>query len=186
MASQKIVVSGLSGRYATALFDLAIEKNKLDAVAKDVASLTTMLAGSQDLRVLVTSPVISRSDQGKAIVALAAKAKLSDTTTNFLGVMAANRRLAVLARTLKDFDRLLASHRGEVTAEVISATALSKSQTSALTKKLKLAIGRDVAINASIDESLLGGLVVKIGSRMVDGSVRTKLDNLKVAMKGVQ
>jgi len=186
VASRKLVVSGLSGRYAIALFDLAVEKKALKDVAGDVDVLTKMLAESDDLQRLVTSPIISRKDQGAAVAALAEKAKLQALTANFLGALAANRRLSALSRVLSDFSRLLADYNGEVSADVISARALTKTQTTALTKKLKAAVGRDVTVNASTDESLIGGLVVKMGSRMVDASVKTKLDNLKVAMKGVQ
>lgn len=185
MASQSLQVSGLTGRYATALFDLALEAD-LEKVAKDVADLSAMLADSADLRGLVSSQKLSRADQSGAILAIAEKAKLTDLTRNFLGVMANNRRLAALEETLRDFNRLLAAHKGELEATVTSAVALSKKQKDALSKKLKLSMGRDVLLNEEVDESLLGGLIVKVGSRQIDSSLKTKLSNLKVAMKGVQ
>ena len=185
MASHTIQVSGLSGRYATALFDLALEAD-LKKVAADVEALRGMIAESDDLRSLLSSQKLSRAEQSAAILALADKAKLADLTKNFLGVMAANRRLAALQNTLRDFDRLLAAHKGELEATVTSAIKLTKKQQDALAKKLKLSMGRDVAITTRVDESLLGGLIVNVGSRQIDSSLKTKLSNLKVAMKGVQ
>ncbi len=185
MASHSIQVSGLTGRYATALFDLALAGG-LEKVAGDVADLLAMLKDSEDLRTVVMSQKLSRADQSNAILAIADKAKLSDLMRRFLGVMAANRRLSALEGTLKDFNRLLAAHKGELEATVTSAVALSKKQKDALSKKLKLSMGRDVLLSEEVDESLLGGLIVKVGSRQIDSSLKTKLSNLKVAMKGVQ
>jgi len=186
VTSHKVIVSGISGRYAVALFDLAFEAKALEAVESDLAKLKAMLEESADLRTLVSSPLYSRKEQSDAITKVASEGGLSDLTNKFLGVLAANRRLSALPAILVDFDKLAAEHRGEVTAEVVSARALTKKQLGDLEKKLKLAIGRDVAIDASVDESLLGGLKVKVGSRMVDSSLKTKLDNLAIAMKGVQ
>ncbi len=186
MTSQKAIVSGLSGRYALAIFDLAVETKALQAVETDFADLRTMLAESDDFAVLVTSPVIASDDQVKGISAVAAKAGFSDLTSKFLGVLAANRRLTSLKSIMDAFDRLAADHRGEVNASVISAKALTKTQITSLEKNLKTAIGQDVAIDQIVDETLLGGLKVKVGSRMIDSSLKTKLDNLAIAMKGVQ
>lgn len=186
MTSHKAIVSGISGRYAVALFELALDAKALKAVEADLASLKEMLAESDDLRALVTSPLVSRDDQSKGITQVAEAAKLSDLTVKFLGVLATNRRLGALTTTIRDFEKLVAHHNGEVNAEVVSAIKLTKTQITALTKQLKAAIGRDVAIDAKVDETLLGGLRVKVGSRMVDSSLKTKLDNLAIAMKGVQ
>ncbi len=186
MTSHKAIVSGITGRYAVALFELALEGKALKAVESDMASLKDLLAESADLRELVSSPLISRDEQSKGITAVAKTAELSDLTTKFLGILAANRRLNTLKGSIASFEKLVAHHKGEVSAEVVSAHALTKTQLTELKKKLKSAVGRDVSIEASIDETLLGGLKVKVGSRMVDSSLRTKLDNLAIAMKGVQ
>lgn len=186
MTATKILVSGLSGRYATALFDLALDGDALKAVEADIQTLQAALAESDDLRQLVDSPVLSRAEQKAAVAALGDHLGLQGLTKQFLGTLAANRRLGVLAAALRDFGRLLSAHRGELSASVTSAITLTKTQTEALRKALKAAMGRDVAITTDVDESLLGGLVVKIGSRMIDTSLKTKLDTLSVAMKGVQ
>ncbi len=185
MSEQQVIVSGISGRYATALFDLARDEKKLDRVADDLKDLAAMLAKSEDMVRLVTSPLISRDQQGKAVLAIAKEAGLGTLASHFLGVLAQNRRLSSLGKVIADFFRLLAQHKGELTAKVTSAHALSETQIAALKKKLKAAMGRDVALTADVDKSLLGGLVVKVGSRMIDSSIRTKLENLQVAMKGV-
>lgn len=186
MTSQKAIVSGLSGRYALALFDLAVEKDALSAIEADLVGLRGLLAESDDFQGLVTSPVLSREEQLKGISAVAASVGFSQLTINFLSVLASNRRLDALSSILRALEQLLADHRGEVKASVTSSSALTKTQLSALQKNLKSAIGRDVAIEQSVDESLLGGLKVKVGSRMIDSSLKTKLDNLAIAMKGVQ
>ena len=186
MTSHKAIVSGISGRYAVALFELALDNKALKAVEADLANLKELLQESAALRDLVSSPLYSRGDQSKGVMSVAEAAKLSDLTIKFLGVLAANRRLGALSATIDSFEKLVAHHKGEVSAEVISAHALTKTQITALKKQLKAAIGRDVSIDASVDETLLGGLRVKVGSRMVDSSLKTKLDNLAIAMKGVQ
>ncbi len=186
VTSQKAIVSGLSGRYALAIFDLAIENNALQAVESDFASLRTMLAESEDFGVLVVSPVITGDEQSKGVAAIADKAGFSPLTAKFLGVLAANRRLTSLKSVMDAFDRLAAEHRGEVSASVVSAAELTDAQMKTLQKNLKTAIGQDVAIDQMVDETLLGGLKVKVGSRMIDSSLKTKLDNLAIAMKGVQ
>lgn len=186
MTSHAATVSGLSGRYAIALFELALEAKALEAVETDLANLSQLLDESADLQTLVSSPLLSRETREKAVLAVAEAANFTDLVKKFLGVLAANRRLSALANAIRDFRRLLARHRGELSAEVVSAKPLTQTQLTALTKKLKLSMGRDVAVEASVDETLLGGLVVKVGSRMVDSSLKTKLDNLQVVMKGVQ
>lgn len=179
-------MSGVSGRYATALFDLAAEHKALDQVEQDIGLLEALIEGSEDLVRLMKSPLFGRDAQQAAMSAVLADQAVSDLTRNFVGVIARNGRLGQLDRMAADFRKLLARHRGEVTAEVVSARPLSGAQVDALTRKLKLAVGRDVAIDATVDESLLGGLVVKVGSRMVDSSLKTKLETLKIAMKGVR
>ena len=143
-----------------------------------------MIAESPDLRRLIRSPVISREDQGRAMAAVLAKAKMSELTKNFVGVAAENRRLFALPAMIAAFQGLLAERRGEATAQVASAKPLTKAQQDRLGQALKKAIGSKVAVDATVDEGLLGGLVVKVGSRMVDSSLRTKLQHLRLAMKG--
>jgi F-type H+-transporting ATPase subunit delta len=178
-------VSGLAQRYALALFDLADEQGALDAVAADLKGLRAMIAESDDFRRFIKSPVMSRSDQAKGIGAIADRAGLSPLTRKFLGLVAANRRLFSLPGMISGYLAFLAKRRGEVTAEVVSATALSDGQTSALVASLKQTMGRAVALTAKVDPSILGGLIVKVGSRMVDSSLKSKLQRLKLVMKGV-
>ena len=186
VSSHKAIVSGISGRYAVALFELALENKALPAVEADLVALKALLGESADLRDLVSSPLYSRDDQAKGIAKTAEAMELSSLTVKFLGVLAANRRLSALADIGAAFEKLMAHHKGEVKAEVVSAHALSEKQLTDLKKQMKAAVGRDVDIDASVDETLLGGLRVKVGSRMVDSSLKTKLDNLAIAMKGVQ
>lgn len=186
MTSHKAIVSGISGRYGLALFELATESKSLKDVEADLVALSGMLAESEDLQNLVTSPVFGSDEQLAGISAVAKAAKLSDLTAKFLGVLANNRRLPELTSVIRAFEALLANERGEVKAEVASAKALTKTQVTALEKNLKAALGRDVALEASVDADLLGGLKVKVGSQMIDSSLKTKLDNLAIAMKGVQ
>jgi F-type H+-transporting ATPase subunit delta len=143
-----------------------------------------MLDDSDDLRRLVRSPVIGRDQQGRAVTALAKQAELGDLSANLLGLLARNRRLFVLADMVRAFDSLLAAHRGEVTAEVAAATPLTDQQTQAIMASLKRATGRDVRLSTTVDPLLIGGLVVKVGSRMVDASLKAKLQSLRLAMKG--
>ena len=144
-----------------------------------------MFDDSQDLRRLVRSPVISADDQAKALTAILAKAGISGLTANFLRLIARNRRLFAAADMLKNFRALLARERGEVTAEVASAHALTPAQMQQLSDMLRTSIGKNVQIDTRVDPGLLGGLIVKVGSKMIDNSLRTKLSNLKVAMKGI-
>lgn len=183
--AETTLVSGIAGRYATALFDLARDAGQLDAVANDLTALSRMLGESADLVRLVRSPVFSREDQARAIAAVAEKAGFSDLVRRFLGVLASNRRLFALADTIASFKILLSHHRGEALAEVTSAVALNDAQLQQIKSSLSSAAAGNVVINAKVDPSLIGGLIVKLGSRMIDASVRTKLNNLKTAMKGV-
>ena len=185
MAAKTIGATGLAGRYATALFDLASTDNLLDRVADDLTGLDAMIEASAALTRLIRSPVISRDDQGRALAAVLEKAGICELTLNFVGTVTHNRRLFTLSAMIAAYQGLLAAQRGEATAEVVTATALTDKQIDQISKSLKKAIGSDVAIDAKVDESVLGGLIVKIGSRMVDGSLRTKLQQLRFAMKGI-
>jgi F-type H+-transporting ATPase subunit delta len=185
VAGQADRTGGLAERYAAALYDLAGEQNALDAVATDLKTLRKMAEESDDFRRFIKSPVLSRADQAKAIKALAEKAQLNALTQKFLGLAAANRRLFALPGIIAAYLDMLATRRGEVTAEVTSAVTLSDSQVSAITAALKQTVGRTVALTSKIDPSILGGLIVRVGSRMVDSSIKSKLQRLKLAMKGV-
>lgn len=185
MSSNVTGATGLSGRYATALFELADEQKQLDQVAGDLASVGAMLDESDDLNRLIRSPVISKGDQQNAMQALLSEAGAGELTQNFIGLVIKNRRLFQLPGMIKGFQALLAHARGEATAEVVSAKPLSDAQQSALTDSLRQAVGTKVSIDAKVDETLLGGLVIKVGSRMVDTSLKTKLSQLRLAMKGV-
>lgn len=175
----------IADRYATALFELAEGQNALDLVAGDLKSLKAMICDSADLSRLLDSPALTRVEQGKAVAALADAAQFQGVTKNFLGLVAAHRRLSALSRMIEAFLATLAKKRGEIAAKVTSAVALSQSQHDALVSALKAACGGDVAVDVAVDPSLLGGMVVKVGSRMVDSSLKTKLQHLKLAMKGV-
>ncbi len=185
MAAQESTVEGVSGRYATALFELALEAKSLDEVGSDLDGFQAMLDDSADLLRLVRSPVFSANDQNRAVRAVVDKAGIGGLASNFIGLVAKNRRLFAVSDMIRDYRKLLAAHRGEVTAEVTSAEKLSDAQVTALKAALKEKVGRDVLLDAQVDPALLGGLVVKVGSRMIDTSLRTKLNNLKIAMKEV-
>jgi F-type H+-transporting ATPase subunit delta len=167
-----------------ALFELARDDKVLDSVEASLATLKAALAESDELRRVATSPVIGRAAAGKAIAATAEALKLDPLTTRFLGVLAHNRRLTQLDPIIAAFSRLAAAHRGETTAEVVSAHPLDKAQVEALKARLKTQLGREVAVDLAVDPAILGGLIVKVGSRQIDGSIRTKLNNLAHAMKG--
>ena len=178
------IQASLAGRYALALFELARDENKLDTVAAGLAALRQALAESDDFRALTTSPLIGRQETVKAVAATAQALKLDPITTNFLGVLAGNRRLAQTGNIIRAFNLLAARHRGEITAEVTSAHPLDRGQVDAIKQNLRTRMGRDIAVELSVDPAILGGLVVKIGSQMIDGSIRTKLNTLAQAMKG--
>ncbi|HET6321973.1 MAG TPA: F0F1 ATP synthase subunit delta [Hyphomicrobium sp.] len=184
MATNNQMTSGVAGRYASALFELAREQGELDGVDADLSKFQAMLDQSSDLRRLVNSPAFSAEDQERAMKAVLDWAAVGATTGNFLQVVARNRRLAAAEDMIKNFRQQLALHRGEMTAEVQSAVELSDEQLAALKNTLKASYGKDVRLDAKVDPSLLGGLVVKVGSRMFDSSLRTKLNNLKVVLKG--
>jgi len=183
LAGSTTLVTGIAGRYATALFELGQEEGKLDEIAQSLDALQTLLDESEDFTRLVESPVFSATEQSNALAAISKQAEISEIVANFLQILAKNRRLFTLRGVITAFRKLLAEHRNEITADVMSAVALTDDQTEELKATLKAKTGRNVSLNARVDPSLLGGLVVKIGSRMVDSSVRTKLNNLKIAMK---
>lgn len=176
--------ASLAGRYATALFALAEENNSIDTVQASLGTLSAALAESADLKALTNSPVLSRDDAGKGIAAVATALKLDDLTTNVLGVLAMNRRLDQIPAVIRAFTTLASGHRGEVTAEVTSAHPLDDKQIDALKAQLKKRVGSDVSVSTAVDPSILGGLVVKIGSQMIDNSIKTRLNTLSQAMKG--
>lgn len=177
------IKASLAGRYASALFDLAAENGKVTAVEKDLETLGAALADSEDLAALTTNPELGRDLAGKAMAAVAKKLKLSALTTSFLGVLAANRRLAKLPAIISAFKAIAAAQRGEVAATVTSAHPLSDDQLTALKTKLTAREGRTVMLSATVDPDLLGGLVVTIGSQRIDASIRTRLNSLAQAMK---
>jgi F-type H+-transporting ATPase subunit delta len=179
------MMASMAGRYAAALFDLAKEERQLSRIEADLKSFQAMLDESADLRRLIRSPVIAAEDQAKALAAILAKVGVSPLTANFFKLIARNRRLFAAADMMRDFRALLARDRGEVSADVATAHLLTAEQLSALKDALRVQIGKDVQVNTRVDPALLGGLVVKVGSKMIDSSLRTKLNNLKVAMKGL-
>jgi F-type H+-transporting ATPase subunit delta len=186
VASEATGVGGLAGRYATALFELADERKLLDAVAEDLRGLRGLIRESADLRRLIRSPVLAREAQGRAIEALAQAAGLQPLTRNFLGLLARNRRLFALPEMIEGFLQTLAQRRGEVTAEVVAAQDLTPAQRDTLSEQLRKSLGQKVTVDLRVDPSLLGGLVVKLGSRMVDASLKSKLHRLEMAMKGIR
>lgn len=176
---------GIAKRYATAVFELAREAGAIGTLESDTDALSAALGESADFAAMVRSPLYSRQDQQDAITALAGRMGLSPLTVNTLALMAAKRRLFVLPQLLKALRDLIATEKGEVTAEITAAAPLTDAQAARLADTLKAKIGRDVKINTTVDESLIGGLVVKVGSRMIDTSVAAKLANLQQAMKEV-
>lgn len=185
VSSDDPMMASMAGRYASALFELAKDQRQLEQVEGDLAALQRMLDSSADLRRLVLSPVITAEDQAKALGAILDKAGISGLTANFVKLIARNRRLFAASDMMKAFRALLARERGEVSADVTSAHALTSEQMQLLSDTLRTSIGKNVRIDTRVDPSLLGGLVVKVGSRMIDSSLRTKLNNLKVVMKGI-
>ena len=185
MAAQSTGQSDLAKRYATAFFALALEQDQLDQLAEELNDLGGLMDASADLARLVRSPIVTRADQGAAMAAIITRAGMSNLVGNLVGLMAQNRRLFALKDTIAAFQTLVAGHRGEVSAEVTSASELKPTHLSAVKEALKKIVGRDVALETTVDPSLIGGLIVKVGSRMIDNSLRTKLENLELAMKGI-
>jgi F-type H+-transporting ATPase subunit delta len=177
--------SGLARRYANALFELAENDRALIDLETDVGRFSTMHEQSDDLQRFIKSPVFSAEDQVRAMTGILDRAEIKGLVANFIKVVAANRRLFVLPEIIREFRRLLAEKRGEVSAEVTSAEKLSDKHVAELKAALKAALGKDVALETSVDPALIGGLIVKVGSRMIDGSLKTKLNSLKIAMKEV-
>ncbi len=189
MATDEQSTASVPGRYASALYDLARDQKAVAAVEADLAKFSTILESSADLQRLVRSPVFSSDEQSKAVGAVLSKAGIGGIAGNFVMLLAKNRRLFAVADMIAAFRAIAARERGEVVAEVSSAHALSDAQTADLKSTLqsfvtKQALGKDITIHSKVDPSLLGGLVVKVGSRMIDSSLKTKLSTLKVAMKG--
>ncbi len=176
---------GLATRYATALFELADEARSLDEVADELRAIDGLLSESPDLRRLVRSPTLSREEQARAMDAILTQAGASELTRRFVGVVTAKRRLFWLRSMIQAFLAELARRRGEVTARVVSAHRLNQTQTAQLTDQLKKSVGAKVTVDVRVDASLLGGMIVQVGSRMVDTSLRTQLDKLQLALKGV-
>ena len=178
------IKASLAGRYASALFDLASEAGTVTAVESDLDRLEAALAESAELRALIRNPEVSRDQLGKVMSGIGAHLGLADLTKNFLGVLAANRRVADLPATIRAFHAIAAAQRGEVSAEVASAHALTDEQLAALETRLRAREGRTVKFKTRVDPDLLGGLVVTVGSKRIDGSIRTRLNSLAQAMQG--
>ena len=176
--------ASLAGRYATALFELAEQSRAIETVEASLAKVRAALDQSDDFKALTTSPVVARDAAGKAVLSTADELGVDATTRSFLGVLAANRRLTELPAVIRAFRLLAARHRGEVTAEVTSAHPLDGGQVEALRQSLRQRVGRDVNVELAVDPQLLGGLVVRIGSQMIDSSIRTRLNALASAMRG--
>jgi F-type H+-transporting ATPase subunit delta len=176
--------ASLAGRYASALFDLARDRRQIDAVGRSVDALNQALVDSKDFAELITSPLVSREEAGKAFAAVGPQLNLDPITTNFVGVLARNGRKKELRAVIHAFRRLAAEHRGETTADVVTARPLNDDQVAALKEQLGARAGRNVTIDAQVDPNILGGIVVKLGSQMIDASIRTKLNRLAQVMKG--
>lgn len=185
MSESASLSAAIAQRYATAVFDLAREEQALDALEADVDALAAALAESADLRRMLTSPIYPRDEQGRAVAALAARMDLSQMMAGALGLMARNRRLFAVPAMLSILRRMIAEEKGEVSADVVSATVLTKAQADALAATLKERFGRKVKLNVAVDDTLIGGLIVKVGSKMVDTSIRSKLAALRNSMKEV-
>lgn len=185
VATQATGHDGLAERYAAALYELADQAGKLDDVATDLRQIDALLSESADLKRVIMSPILSRADQGRAIEAVLAKVGTGDLVRNFVGVAAANRRLNVLPVMITAFLADLAGRRGEIPAEVISAKKLSAAQTKSVLKQLQASVGAKVVVTHKVDESLIGGLIVRVGSKMIDNSLKSKLARLQLVMKGI-
>ncbi|MBO27557.1 MAG: F0F1 ATP synthase subunit delta [Rhodobacteraceae bacterium] len=179
------ISTGIAQRYASAVYDLAREADKVSAIESDLDALEAAIADSDDFRSLLHSPIYSREEQTKAVTALAGKMGLSDIMSNTLALLAQKRRLFVLPQLIQSLRETIAAEKGEMTAEVTSAKALTKTQSEKLLKSLKASTGKEVKLKTTVDESLIGGLVVKVGSKMIDTSIKAKLNSLQNAMKEV-
>jgi F-type H+-transporting ATPase subunit delta len=178
--------SGVALRYGKALFELARDADSLDPTRDDLEQIDRLFESSRDFARLVKSPVFSAAEQRRAVEAILSRAGTSPLVTNFIRVIIANRRLFALPEMIAAFRTLLAEHRGEVTAEIVSAQPLGEAEIGALRKAITERLGQDISLELHVDESLIGGLIVKVGSRMIDTSLKTKLNHLKLAMKEVR
>jgi F-type H+-transporting ATPase subunit delta len=185
LSEQASISKGIATRYASALFGLANEQDDVKTLEQDVGILKEFIAKSVDLNRLISSPIYSRGEQQSAITAIARKLDLNSTMTNTLALMAAKRRLFVVPFFLSVLNDLIADSKNEVSAEVVSATSLSKSQLDKLAKTLKANFGKDININSTVDENLIGGMIIKVGSRMIDTTILAKLNSLQNTMKEV-
>ena len=185
MAGVEPIISGMAGRYATALFELALESNAIDAVQGDLDRFDALVGDNPDLARLVRSPVFGADEQGKALAAVLAKADIGGLAAKFLMLVTSNRRLFAVGQIIKAYRALVARHKGELTAQVTVAEPLSDAHRSAIRDALHAVTGKDVGLDVNVDPAIIGGLVVKLGSRMVDSSLRTKLNSIKQAMKEV-
>lgn len=185
VSSETTATTGLAGRYAAALYALADGASLLDKVGEDLKNLRLMISDSVDLARVISSPVLTRDQQVQAMGAVCARAAMDQLTINFVGVVAENRRLPALTGMIKAYLNELSRRRGEATAQVMSARKLSDAQLQAVSEVLKTALGAKISIEADVDENLLGGLIVKVGSRMIDASLKTRLQQLHLSMKGI-
>jgi F-type H+-transporting ATPase subunit delta len=185
VANEDPTVSGMAGRYATALFELARDEKSVDAVKSELDRFDALVASSADLQRLVRSPVFATEDQLRALAAVLDRAEITGLAANFVKLAAANRRLFAIRDMIKAFRSLYARYKGEVTAEVTVAETLSDKYRDTLTAALKSVTGKDVQVDVKVDPAIIGGLIVKLGSRMVDASLKTRLNSIKHAMKEV-
>ena len=185
MSETASISMGVASRYARATFDLVLESDEVAELENNVESLSEALGSSQEFRDLIASPIYTRDDQKAAVVAIGTKMKLLDNLTNTLALMALKRRLFVVDSFLRQLKILIAEHKGEITADVVSAKILTQGQSDKLAKVIKERVGKEIKINASVDESIIGGIVIKVGSKMIDTSIRSKLNSLQTVMKEV-
>jgi F-type H+-transporting ATPase subunit delta len=183
MAGEGPIVSGMAGRYATALFELAVDTGSIDQIKGDLDTFSALADGSPDLMRLIRSPVFSTEEQAKALAAVVERAGITGLAAKFFKVLVANRRLFAVREIIRDFHKLVAAHKGEVTADVTVAEQLNDARFAEIKSTLAAVTGKDVHVNVRVDPSIIGGLIVKLGSRMVDSSLRTKLSAIKHAMK---
>lgn len=183
MKDSSVSTAGIAGRYAVAIFELAEDSGDLDTVANHLGQLKEAIAGSDDLSRLISSPIVSRDEQAAAMAAICDKMEIGAPVSSMIGLMAMKRRLFALPDVISVFEALLADHRGIVPAEVSSALPLTDAQREDLEATIKKSVGADIALDVTVDESLIGGLVVKVGSKMIDTSIRSKLAALQTVMK---
>jgi F-type H+-transporting ATPase subunit delta len=187
LAGEEPIISGMAGRYATALFELALDNKAVDSVKNDLDQFDALIAGNADLHRLVRSPAFGADEQLRALTAILAKAGIGDLTANFLRVITVNRRLFAVRDMIRAYRALVAQHKGEVTAQVTVAEKLSDKNLDALKSALKSVTGgKEIDLDVKVEPTIIGGLIVKVGSRMVDGSLRTKLNSIKLTMKGAR